>query len=156
MALYSNPYSFTGANAGVVKEKLSAQFCKSISVNLKYKEEIQLTNMNKVNHGHIRMPESHVNQSITRSCNVTFTGSANGIIIFHHQRLSNATRSLCLKDGVINDDIYEGPCSDQRVHFSKVTTIALAVAKPIQDNFILHFTGIEKLAHDNKSALRSN
>ena len=112
--------------------------------------------MNKVNHGHIRMPESHVNQSITRFCNVTFSGSANGIIVFHHQRLSNATRGLCLKDGVINDDIYEGSCSDQRVHFSKVTTITLSVRKPIQDNFILHFTGIEKLAHDNKSALRSN
>ena len=143
MVLYS--YSFTGANAGLVKEKLSAQFCKTINIKLKYEEEIQVTNMNEVSHGHIRMPESHVNQSITRFCNVTFSGSANGIIVFHHQRLSNATRGLCLKDGVINDDIYEGSCSDQRVHFSKVTTITLSVRKPIQDNFILHFTGIEKL-----------
>ena len=148
MVLYTNTYSFTGANAALAEAKLSAQFCKSINVNLIYEEEIQLTNMNKVNHGHIRMPESHVNQSITRSCSVTFSGSANGIIIFHHQRLSNATRGQCLKDGVINEDIYEGPCSDQRVHFSSVTTITLSVRKPIQDNFILHFTGIESLTHD--------
>ena len=104
--------------------------------------------MNKVNRGHIRMPESHINRGITRVCNVTFSGSGNGIIIFHHQRLSNATSGLCLRDTVINDTISEGPCSDQRVYFSRVKKIALAIGTPIQDDFILHFTGMQKMAHD--------
>ena len=137
-------YSFTDADG-----KLSAQFCKSLNIGLQiYEEEIQLTNMNKVNRGHIRMPESHVNRSVTRVCNVTFSGSGNGIIIFHHQRLSNATSGLCLRDTVINDTISEGPCSDQRVYFSRVKKIALAIGTPIQDDFILHFTGMQKMAHD--------
>ena len=136
---------FTGANAVFVQENLSAQFCKSPKVNLqKYEEEIWLTNMNKVNHGYILMPKSYVNQSITRYCEVTFSGSANGIIIFHHQRLSNSTSALCLKDRRINDTMYEGPCSEQSVYFSKVTKVALAVRKLIQDDFILHFTGVEQ------------
>ena len=104
--------------------------------------------MNKVNHGHIRMPESFVNQSITRNCVVTFSGPANGMIIFHHQRLSNATSGPCLKDGIISDKIYEGSCSEQRVYFSKLTTIEFKAAKPIQDDFILHFSGMKKLALD--------
>ena len=132
--------SFTGSN-----EKLSAQFCNSLNEGLqRYEEEIQLTNMNKVNHGHIRMPEDYAYQSITRECWVTFSGSADGIIVFHHQRLSNATSGLCLRATVINDTIYEGQCSDQRVYFSRVKKIALIIGKPIQDSFILHFTGMEK------------
>ena len=106
--------------------------------------------MNKVNHGHIRMPENYVNQSITsRDCSVTFSGSTNGVIVFHHQRLSNSTSGLCLRDTVINDTIYEGPCSDQRVFFSRVKKIALAIGRPIKDDFILHFTGMQKMAHDS-------
>ena len=100
--------------------------------------------MNKVNHGHIRMPEDYAYQSITRECWVTFSGSADGIIVFHHQRLSNATSGLCLRATVINDTIYEGQCSDQRVYFSRVKKIALVIGIPIQDSFILHFTGMEK------------
>ena len=111
--LWFYSYPLTGAN-----EKLSAQFCKSLNESLQiYEEEIKLTNMNKVNHGHIRMHENYVNQSITRDCSVTFSGSTNGVIVFHHQRLSNSTSGLCLRDTVINDTIYEGPCSDQRVFF---------------------------------------
>ena len=105
--------------------------------------------MNKVNHGHIRMPENYVNQSITRDCSVTFSGSTNGVIVFHHQRLSNSTSGLCLRDTVINDTISEGPCSDQRVFFSRVKKIALAIGRPIKDDFILHFTGMQKMAHDS-------
>ena len=106
---------------------------------------IQLANMNKVNHGHVHMPESYVGQNMTRPCVVTFYGSDNGVIIFTHQRLSNATSGQCLQDRIINDTIYQGPCSEQRVYFSKVTTIVLAVENPIQNDFILHFTGNQSL-----------
>lgn len=129
----------TGANTAVLREKLSAEFCKTPMSDI-YEEEITLTNLNKANHGYIRMPGSDVNQSIDSVCQVKFSsGSQNGIILFH------ASSGPCMKDGIINNTSSdERPCSEQGVFLSGVTRIALVVGKPTQAGFIIHFTGMEQ------------
>ena len=120
--------------------KVFTEFCKSLdrkSVN----ELIQLENMDRVRHGAIHMPESYGNTTKPKQCVVTLSGPRNGIIIFKHQRL-NSGSGPCMRENVISNIVHEGPCSEQRVHFSRTTKITLIIGKQIQPGFVIYFTGI--------------
>ena len=132
-------------------EKLSAEFCKSPNSDTD-SENIQLGNLTKVSHGVIHMHESYGNESFTL-CTVTFKGNGNGVIIFNHQR-QNVTQGACLINRTIDDTIYSGPCSKQRVSFSSMTKITLIKAKHVQPSFVIYFKGMFErkcLTFDNTS-----
>ena len=120
-------------------EKLSAEFCKSPNSDTD-SENIQLGNLTKVSHGVIYMHESYGNESFAM-CTVTFKGSGDGVIIFNHQR-QKAIKGACLINRTIDDTIYSGPCSEQRVSFSSMTKITLIKAEHVQPSFVIYFKGM--------------
>ena len=113
-----------------------AEFCKSLDSASK----IELENMDTVSGGAIHMPGSYGNHTKSKRCVVTFSGQGNGIIIFNHQRL-NAANGPCLIQKLIDIEIHEGPCLEQRVYFRRETEITLIIGEPVQPGFVIYFKG---------------
>ena len=132
-------YISSVGDANLSNKRLHAEFCKSPDPNSESRL-IQLENMDRVREGALHMPESYGNSTNPEPCVVTLRGPRYGLIIFRHKRL-NAASGPCLKGNVISDNIEEGPCPEQREHFSGVIDIALIVGKRFQPGFVIYFTG---------------
>ena len=117
----------------------SAEFCKSLD-SASNNTKIELENMDTVSGGMIHMPVSYGNHTKSKRCVVTFSGQGNGIIIFNHQRL-NAANGPCLIQKLIDIEIHEGPCLEQRVYFRRETEITLVIGEPVQPGFVIYFKG---------------
>ena len=124
----------------------SAEFCISTIIG-RTEETIELKGMDKVLHGVIHMPRSYGNRSEARSCMVTIRGLKDAVIVFSHKR-RNTTNGPCLRQNatarsslVIDNEVHEGPCSEQRMDFRSITDITLKEDKQMQPGFTIFFTG---------------
>ena len=103
--------------------------------------------MDKVLRGVIHMPKSYGNRSEARMCMVTIRGLKDAVIVLSHKR-RNAINGPCLRQNVtaktswvIDNELHEGPCSEQRVNFRSIMEVTLKEKKPVQPGFTIHFTG---------------
>ena len=137
---------FLGGNSAIRDNQYIAEFCKS-SIIGRTEETIELKGMDKVLHGVIHMPRSYGNRSEARSCMVTIRGLKDAVIVFSHKR-RNTTNGPCLRQNatarsslVIDNEVHEGPCSEQRMDFRSITDITLKEDKQMQPGFTIFFTG---------------